>query len=212
LQSKELGKRRIEEIFMAKRIATEYVSAKFQLSSSELQAFMQFMEEQQLRLQVLILENGSQSLVLEDVAGHEKIKMTFERHIDQYVCEMSCTIVQLKLTNAMRKAVSVFRGNAIVNRIYSQYTMQYHYKQGTVHLIVEVTDKGKRVVFEKKNTALKLQRVFESRQVEREIKLVQLEIDSLLDERNANVSAAEIAQIDEKLKELTFKLFKLEAN
>lgn len=197
---------------MAKRIATEYVNARFQLSSLELQSFMEFFEEQQLRLQVLVLENGSQSLVVEDVAGHEKIKMTFERHVDQYVCEMSCTIVQLKLTNAMRKAVSVFRGNAIVNRIYSQYTMQYHYKQGAVQLIMEMSDKGKRIVFEKKNTAQKLQRVFDSRQVEREIKLVQQEIDSLLDVRNVMNCNTEIARIDAKLKELTFKLFKLEAN
>ncbi|MFC6331605.1 non-ribosomal peptide synthetase module [Paenibacillus septentrionalis] len=196
---------------MAKRIATEYVNARFQLSSTELQSFMQFMEQQQLRLQVLILENGSQSLVVEDVAGHETIKMTFERHIDQYVCEMSCTIVQLKLTNAMRKAVSVFRGNAVVNRIYGQYTMQYHYKQGAVQLIVEINDKGKRVVFEKKNTVQMLQQVFDSRMVEREINLVQQEIDSLLDERNMS-SSDELAHIDTKLKALTFKLFKLEAN
>jgi hypothetical protein len=197
---------------MAKRIATEYVHAMFQLSGSELQTFMQFMEQQQLCLQVLILENGSQSLVVEDVVGHEKIKMTFERHYDQYVCEMSCTIVQLKLTNAMRKAVSVFRGSAIVNRIYSHYTMQYHYKQGTVQSIVEVRDNEQRVIFEKKNTAQKLQQVFDSHFIEREIKLVHAEIDGLLDRRILASSNEQLTTIDAELKELGFKLFKLEAN
>lgn len=196
---------------MAKRIATEYVHARFQLSSSELKDFIQLMEEQQLSLQVLVLENGSQSLVVEDVAGHEKIKMTFERHYDQYVCEMSCTVVQLKLTNAMRKAVSVFRGNAIVNRIYSHYTMQYHYKQGAVQLIVEISDKGRRIVFEKKNTAQKLQHVFDSRLIQREIRLISLDIDHLLDQRIRASSNEEVAEIDAQLKELTVKLFQLEA-
>lgn len=197
---------------MAKRIATEYVQARFQLSSTELQDFMQLMEQQQLCLQVLILENGSQSLVVEDVAGHEKIKMTFERHYDQYVCEMSCTIVQMKLTNAMRKAVSVFRGSAIVNRVYSHYTMQYHYKQGVVQMIVEVRDKEQRVIFEKKNTVQKLQHVFDSRLIEREIRLVNLQIDDLLDRRNAAGSDEELAVIDSELQAMSFKLFKLEAN
>ncbi|MCR8658011.1 non-ribosomal peptide synthetase module [Paenibacillus endoradicis] len=197
---------------MAKRIATEYVNARFELSSSELSKFIVFMEEQQLRLQVLILENGNQSLVLEDVAGHEAIRMTFERQYDKYVCELSCRIVELKLTNAMRKAVSAFRGNAIVNRIYSHYTMEYHYKSGAVHSIVEKNDKGERIVFEKKNTVQKLQRVFDSRLVEREIKLVHQSIDEWLDLRNQASNDLDLNNVDEQLKALTFKLFTLEAH
>lgn len=196
---------------MAKRIATEYVNTTFMLSSSELSLFITLMEEQQLRLQVLILENGSQSLVLEDVAGREEIRMTFERHYDQYVCELSCRIVQTKLTNAMRKAVSAFRGNAIVNRIYSHYTMIYHYKNGAVHLIVEQNEQGEHIVFEKKNTAQMLQTVFESRQVEREINLVYAAINELLDLRYQASTAIEFQEIDERLQKLTFKLFTLEA-
>ncbi|HIW32170.1 MAG TPA: non-ribosomal peptide synthetase module [Candidatus Paenibacillus intestinavium] len=197
---------------MAKRIATEYVNARFELSSAELSEFIIFMEEQQLRLQVLILENGNQSLVLEDVAGHEAIRMTFERHYDVYVCELTCRIVELKLTNAMRKAVSAFRGSAIVNRIYSHYTMEYHYKSGTVHRIIEKNDQGERTVFEKKNTVQKLQRVFDSRLIEREIKLIYQAIDEWLELRNQVSNDQELNNIDEQLKALTFKLFTLEAN
>lgn len=211
MNDNHLVKQRIEEIFMAKRIATEYVKATFMLSTSELSRFISLMEEQQLRLQVLILENGSQSLLLEDVAGQEEIRMTFERHSDQYVCELSCRIVHTKLTNAMRKAVSAFRGNAIVNRIYSHYTMIYHYKNGAVQLIVEQNAQGEHIVFEKKNTAQMLQAVFESRQVEREINLVNAAINELLDLRNQATAASELQEIDERLQELTFKLFTLEA-
>jgi len=197
---------------MAKRIATEYVKARFELSSSELATFIVFMEEQQLRLQVLILENGNQSLILEDIAGHESIRMTFERHYDEYKCELTCRIVELKLTNAMRKAVSAFRGNAIVNRIYSHYTMVYHYKNGGVHRIVEKNDKGERTIFEKKNTVQKLQRVFDSHLIEKEIKNVHQMIDESLDLRNHASDVLELNKIDEQLKALTFKLFTLEAN
>jgi len=197
---------------MAKRIATEYVNARFELSSSELAKFIVFIEEQQLRLQVLVLENGNQSLVIEDVAGHEAICMTFERHYEEYVCELTCRIVELKLTNAMRKAVSAFRGNAIVNRIYSHYTMEYYYKNGGVHRIVEKNDKGERIVFVKKNTVQKLQRVFDSRLIEREIKLIHQSIDECLDLRISTSNDQELKNIDEQLKVLTFKLFTLEAN
>ncbi|URN92878.1 MAG: non-ribosomal peptide synthetase module [Candidatus Pristimantibacillus lignocellulolyticus] len=197
---------------MAKRIATEYVNARFELSSSELASFIVFMEEQQLRLQVLILENGNQSLLLEDVAGHESIRMTFESQYDEYVCELSCRIVQLKLTNAMRKAVSAFRGNAIVNRIYSHYTMVYQYKNGGVHRIIEKNDHGERTVFEKKNIVQKIQRVFDSCLIEREIKLVHQTIDEWLDLRNQASNDLELDKIDEHLKALKFKLFTLEAN
>lgn len=197
---------------MAKRIATQYVHARFQLDSSELQRFTQFMEDQQLSLQVLVLDNGSQSLLLGDAAGQEQIKMTFERHGDQYVCEMSCRIIHFKLTDTMRKAVSIFRGNAIVNRIYSNYIMQYHYKHGAVMLIVEIRAGENVIVYQKKNSLQQLQQVFDSRSIEREIKLVNEAIDSLLDRRNSASAEQELSAIDAELKVLTQKLFELEAN
>lgn len=197
---------------MAKRIATEYVSASFELSGSELQTFIGLMEEQQLHLQILVLENGNQTLLIEDVAGHEGIRMTFERQADQYVCQISCTIIQLKLTNALRKAVSVFRGDAIVNRKYSTYTIQYHYKQGKVGLIVEISNSGSRIVFQKKDTVQQLQHLFHRNMVESEIKLLHQHVDGLLDQRNRASSHEALAEIDEQLQQITNKLFRLEAN
>lgn len=196
---------------MAKRLATEYVNAKLQLKHEEMSRFIALMEDGQLRLQVLVLDNGNQELLLRDAAGREEVRLTFERQKDYYVCELSCRIVEPRLANALRKAVSAFRGNAIVNRIYSHYTMIYHYNNGTVRKIVESSESGERVVFEHKDTLGQLERVFRSRLIEREIGLVQGAVNELLDLRNQTTDRAEIATIDQKLSELTHKLFVLEA-
>lgn len=196
---------------MAKRLATEYVNAKLQLKHEEMARFIALMEDQQLRLQVLVLDNGNQELVLQDVAGREEVRLTFERRQDYYVCELSCRVVEPKLTNALRKAVAAFRGHAIVNRIYSHYTMIYHYTNGSVRKIVESTASGERTVFEHKDTLAQLERVFQSRLVEREIGLIQGAVNELLDLRNQTKNEGEIKAIDERLKQLTHQLFALEA-
>ena len=67
---------------MAKRLATEYVNAKLQLTNEEMAEFIRLFEEQQIHLQVLVLDNGNQELVLEDVAGREEVRLTFERQQD----------------------------------------------------------------------------------------------------------------------------------
>jgi len=196
---------------MAKRLATEYVNAKLQLTKDELVRFVQMFEEQEIHQQVLVLDNGNQELVLEDVAGKEEVRITFERQHDFYVCKLTCRLVGPKLTNAMRKAVAAFRGSAIVNRIYSNYTMVYHYINGSVHKIVERTANGDRLIFQHKNTAGELERVFRSRLVEREIGLVNHAVNELLDLRNQTKDAGEIGKIDERLAQLTKQLFILEA-
>ncbi|MFD0588315.1 non-ribosomal peptide synthetase module [Paenibacillus sp. GCM10027627] len=196
---------------MAKRLATEYVNAKLQLKHEEMARFIALMEDQQLRLQVLVLDNGNQELVLHDVAGREEVRLSFERQQDFYVCELTCRLVEPRLTNALRKAVSAFKGNATVNRIYSHYTMIYHYRNGAVHKIVESSGASERVVFEHKDTLGQLERVFHSRLIEREIGLINGAVNELLDLRNQTRDKAEIAAIDERLTELTRKLFVLEA-
>ncbi len=196
---------------MAKRLATEYVNAKLQLTNEEMARFIRLFEEQELRLEVLVLDNGNHELVLEDVAAREEVRMTFERQQDYFVCVLSCRLVGTRLTNAMRKAVSAFRGSAIVNRIYSHYTMIYHYTNGSVMKIVERNEAGERIVFEFKDTLGQLERVFRSRMIEREIGLIGSAVNELLDLRNQTKNASEIAKIDERLAELTNKLFVLEA-
>ncbi|ALS26969.1 non-ribosomal peptide synthetase module [Paenibacillus cisolokensis] len=196
---------------MAQRLATEYVKAKLQLTTEEMPQFVRFLEEQQICLHVKVLENGNQELVLEDVAGREEVQLTFERQQDHYVCVLSCRLVHPKLTNVMRKAVAAFKGDAIVNRIYSHYTMVYHYSRGAVSRIVEQTDAGARIVFERKDTLGALEKQFRNRFVEQEIEIVQNAINELLDLRNQSKDSHEITMIDERLRELTHKLFVLEA-
>jgi len=207
----EMQVQRIEEIFMAKRLATEYVNAKLQLTKDEMARFVRMFEEQQIHQQVLVLDNGSQELVLEDVAGKEEVRMTFERQHGFYVCMLTCRLVGPRLTNAMRKAVSAFKGSAIVNRIYSNYTMIYHYNNGFVNRIIERTANGERLVFQYKDTVGELERIFRSRLVEREIGLINHGVNELLDLRNQTANADEIMRIDERLAQLTKQLFVLEA-
>ncbi len=195
---------------MAKRLATEYLDAKLQLSHDEMSKFVLFLEEQQLQLQVMVLENGNQELVLQDTAGREEVRLTFQLMKEYYICELSCRLVKPKLTNVMRKVVSAFKGNATVNRIYSHYTMIYHYINGSVRKIVESSNTGERVIFEHKDTLAQLERVFQSRLVEREIRLVHAAINELLDLRNQAKHESETSDIDNRLAQLTQKLFVLE--
>jgi hypothetical protein len=111
----------------------------------------------------------------------------------------------------MRKAVSTFKGDAIVNRIYTGYTMEYWYKQGKVSKIVEHVDGHDRLVFEYKDTVGQLQQLFTERQVERQIEQIQSEINALLDARNRSEYSEQIAEIDAQLKNCTQQLFILEA-
>ncbi|AJY76043.1 hypothetical protein [Paenibacillus beijingensis] len=196
---------------MAQRIATEYVKAKLQLTREEMIRFVRFFDEQQVRLHVKVLDNGSQEVVLEDRAGREEIRFTFEREEELYVCVLSCRLLHPGLTNAMRKAVMTFKGDAIVRRIYSHYTMIYHYESGMVRRIEEKNDAGLRLVFQYKDRLGELERQFREREVERRIERLQSRINELLDLRNGACSAGEVQGIDRQLQICSHQLFVLEA-
>ncbi|WP_308634785.1 non-ribosomal peptide synthetase module [Paenibacillus silvisoli] len=196
---------------MAQRIATEYVNASLQLTAEEMARFVRFFEDQHIKQQVRVLDNGNHEMVLEDDAGREEVRLTFEREQDKYVCSLSCRIVHPKLTNAMRKAVSMFRGDAVVNRIYPTYTMIYHYIEGTVRKIVEIKSNESRVIFEFKDTIGQLEAAFRVTDIEKEIAIVQGAIDQLLDLRNQCTDREQIAIIDERLARHSRALFTMEA-
>jgi hypothetical protein len=196
---------------MAQRLATEYVKACLQLTAEELAMFVRVIGEQNLRLQTLVLDNGNHELALEDVAEREEVRLTFERQNDLFVCVLSCRLVHPKLTNAMRKAVSMFKGDAIVNRIYPTYTMVYDYRKGAVYSITEISKGETRVVFQFKDTLGEMERQFTDREIEQQIERVQSAVNELLDLRNQSRNTAEIGLIDNRLKEQTRMLFMLEA-
>src|SRR5690606_4535038 len=146
-------------IFMAQRLATEYVKTCLHLTEAEMSSFLDLLTMNQVNPRVKITENGTQEVVFQDDAG-EEICLSFERKNGYLVCEGSCKIQNPKLANLMRKAVSEFKGDAIVNRIYTSYTMNYIYKRGSVVQIMEITQGSKKLVFEYKDTVGQLERMF----------------------------------------------------
>jgi hypothetical protein len=195
---------------MAMRLATEYVKTCMQLTETQMAEFIQMFMNHQASLQVKVLENGNQEVVLQDDAGHEVV-LSFERKIDSYVLQGSCRITNLNLVNLMRKAISSFKGSAIVHRIYTSYTMVYEYERGSVVKITEISGKGEKTIYEYKDTLGQLQRLFENNAVEQEIMMIQEQINGLLDLRNSFQEKEIREHIDERLQKLTHRLFVLEA-
>lgn len=104
-----------------------------------------------------------------------------------------------------------FKGDGVVHRIYEEFTMTYVYTQGVVRKIVEQIGENTRVIYEYKNTLLELQRVFQARDIEREINRLYAEVDSLLDTRMDASTSDQLQQIDKKLARHQKRLFELEA-
>ena len=195
---------------MAQRLATEYVMTCLELTETDMTRFLDLIAVHQINPRVKVTENGVQEVSFQDDSG-ESVSLTFERRNGKFVCEGSCRFKNLKLANVMRKAVSQFKGDAIVNRIYPAFTMNYVYKRGAVVKISEITAKYKKLVYEYKDTVGQLERLFKQDDVEREIRLVQSRIDDLLDERNRSRAPEVHRALDEQLKRLTHRLFVLEA-
>ncbi|MBD0381661.1 non-ribosomal peptide synthetase module [Paenibacillus sedimenti] len=195
---------------MAQRLATEYVKTCLQLTEAEMFKFFQMFVEHQVTLQVKVLENGNQEVVFQDGAGQE-IVLSFEQKSGLYECTGSCRLSNTLLANLMRKAVSEFKGSAIVNRIYPGYTMVYYYELGTVVKIEEVKGQLLTIIYEYKDTIGQLEQMFQKKEVEREIDAIYGQINQLLDLRNAMQEQDMHQQIDTRLRELTHRLFTLEA-
>ncbi|XID93592.1 non-ribosomal peptide synthetase module [Paenibacillaceae bacterium WGS1546] len=196
---------------MAQRVATEYVNASLSVTEAEMPKLLALCEVQQLRLQVFVLDNGNQEIVLADDVGGESIRLTFERVDGSYRCALTCRVVHPRLTNALRKLVSSFKGDAVVNRIYRDFTMIYHYIQGQVARIVESDGTSLKTVFERGNELGELETLFNRLSVEDEIRRLRGSVNELLDLRNQTKEPELIAEIDQKLKYHSRLLFVLEA-
>jgi len=124
---------------------------------------------------------------------------------------LTCRVVQPKLTNALRRMVQIYHGDAVVNRIYAGFTMVYHYRQGAVVRIAECRDGAVRTVFEHRNSLGLLEEQFRLRSVEEEIESLKQAVNKLLDQRNSLLQAAQASAIDERLRYYSRMLFALEA-
>ncbi|MFC7678072.1 non-ribosomal peptide synthetase module [Paenibacillus sp. GCM10028914] len=195
---------------MAHRLATEYVNATMQMTDVQMNQFLQSTVISQINFRVKVTDGGGQEIVLEDESG-EEVHLPFEREDGFYVCELSCRLVNPKLTNAVRKLFSAFKGSGKVNRIYRGFVMSYDYHEGTVKRIVQLAEDACSLVYEYKNTMGELQRLFNSNETEREIESIQRNINDLLDQRIAAVTPSIIERIDEQLRQYNQRLFVLEA-
>ncbi|AHD06639.1 hypothetical protein [Paenibacillus larvae] len=195
---------------MAQRLATEYVKTRLQLTEAEMSKFIQMFTEQQVTLQVKVLDKGRQEIVFLDDAGQEVV-LSFEQIAGQYICRDTYRFTSIRLANIMRKAIAEFKGAAVSKRIFRDFTMVYYYQQGKVIQIKEVKDGNERVVFEHKDTLGQLELLYQKNEIEHEIQMIYEEINRLLDLR-IHVRENEIhTKIDNQLKELTHRLFVLEA-
>jgi hypothetical protein len=195
---------------MAQRLATEYVKASLTLTEPEMIQLERMLMDQAIVFHVKVLDNGNQQLVFHEDGGDEII-ISFEHRADKYVSEGSYRLNSIPLANLMRRAVSVFKGNAIVNRIYSNFTMVYYYEYGVVVKIVEMNEQYQKTIYEYKNTVGRLEQLFNDQHIEHEIFTVRDEINRLLDQRNHIQDVLERTKIDTLLTELTYRLFVLEA-
>ncbi|MBO9609732.1 MAG: non-ribosomal peptide synthetase module [Paenibacillaceae bacterium] len=195
---------------MAQRLATEYVKTCLELTEAEMSHFIQLFADHQASLYVKVLENGSQEIVLSDDANTDVV-LSFERKHGKYVCTGSCRMTSLKLVNAMRQAVALYKGSATVHRIYRGYTMVYQYERGSVVRITEWKGDEMKLIYEHKDTVAELTELFKMNEVELEITAVQSQIDGLLDARNRMSDAPSRMVVDKRLKQLSHRLFVLEA-
>lgn len=196
---------------MASRIATEYVNASLTLPEAEMRKWLDFCGTHELRMQVFVLDNGNQEVVLEDVAGGESVRLTFQHAEGSYRCSLTCRVVQPRLTRTLREMISRFKGDAVVNRIYAGFTMVYHYLQGRVVRIVECKKNQVRTVYEYRDPLRRLEAQFKLCSVEEEIGRLKESVNDLLDRRNAADNPAVLKEIDESLKYHSRMLFILEA-
>jgi hypothetical protein len=195
---------------MAERLATEYVKTSLQLKEAEMPKFFNLFEEQRVQMRVTVLGSGGHEIVMTD-GTNEEVVLSMERSTDQTVRLGPCRIASWQMANALRKAISLFKGDAVAHRIYRHCTMVYVYERGKVVKISEVRQGHCQTVYEYRDTVGQLERMYRKDDVEREIGKVRSQIDELLDLRNGSGEPAMDKQIDERLSGLTHKLFVLEA-
>lgn len=197
---------------MAQRLATNYAKAYFTMNEEELAQFVSLFTNEHISVDVKVCDNGDRDVILTDKSG--EIQLNFLRVGNRYSCDSSYLIRDRQLAEAMRKAMKTFRGQGIVHRIYDGFTMVYHYDQGSVVSIHEVTGDEELSIFE--NTASyvsrELDQLFRQTGGEEEIESIRQETDRWLDLRNwAKRTAPEkLSAIDERLTALSQRLFELE--
>lgn len=196
---------------MAKRLATEYVKTCLQLTETEMVQWLEMFGQHQMVPRIKVLDNGSQEIAFLDECTGKDVVITFERTSDRYVMTGGFRVENAILAELLRKAIVRYRGDAEMHRIYSSFTMEYHYAKGAVDKIIERTEHGSRLIYERKVAVHTLQELYSRQDVEREIRRIRETIDRLLDSRLASFDAVERRGIDDELSRMSRLLFVMEA-
>jgi hypothetical protein len=193
---------------MAVRLATEYKQMELDLSSQQLQEFMDRFKTNDFRTKARVFENGDTEFILFD-EGTE-IPLAFRNMGSFFKYEGSYTIKNWKLAHAIQKAVRDFEGHALVHRVYNKYVIEYQYEHGNVVQIKEFQDGKQRVIYQYNNQLDQLNHLLKQQVIEDQIGWVRLQVDMLLDQR-LKVHKTDSYLIDKQLQKLTKELFILEA-
>lgn len=195
---------------MTQRLATEYMKAVLEIDQSEFNEFVRLFEEKEVPTEIQVLDNGDREVILFD--REKEVPLTFKKVNGHYELDGSFRISDLELAGILRNALKKFKGYAIVHRIYVNFTMVYHYENGIVIRISEKNRHYERVIYEYKNPAMELEKLYQCDEAEREITMIKERINSLLDKRNrVKSNPVLLKEIDEQLMKYSHRLFVLEA-
>lgn len=195
---------------MAQRLATEFIKARLLLPESQMSKFLQHIHDPRIRCRVRVLDGGSREIVLEDESG-EGVCLPFDRRRNLFVCELSCRLVNPRLTHLVRQLFVTFKGDGMIRRIYPGFVMLDFYADGSVRRIIELAGSASRLVFEHRDQVPELEYRFRTTDIEKEIEQIRLRVDLLLDRRRSGISAEEKLRIDRLLHKEARRLFILEA-
>lgn len=195
---------------MAQRLATAYVQTRLQLTNVDMIRLMNMLTEHQLIWHVNYHENGDIDFIVEDDIQKE-IKLSFHQNLGIFEFQGSCCLSSPSLVAVMRRAVSEFKGNATVHRVYLQFDIVYVYNQGKVVKIIERRDCAEHIIYEQPIVHLNQELIFLRNTVEEEIQFIYQQIDQFLAYRNTLHHDDRHQWIDGQLKSFTHRLFVLEA-
>lgn len=194
---------------MAQRLATEYVHASLKLTLAQLMQLIEMFAQTKAVIHARVMDGGSQQIELQD--RQNQLMMEFRYDSGLYVSEGSYKLQSAELINVMRQAIRLFKGDAVVHRVYEGFRMIYHYEKGHVVKILESSAVTEKVIYEYRDTLGKFEQTYKRQAAEVEIGMLQHEINELLDLRNRTGETHILSLIDERLALAAHKLFVLEA-
>ncbi|WP_411343531.1 non-ribosomal peptide synthetase module [Paenibacillus sp. WLX1005] len=188
---------------MTQRLVTEYRQARIQLSMEQLSQFIAYASDPHIHLHIRVLDNGNQEFRFGTRWG-EEVQLPFAWRDGYYVCELSCELVNVRLSNLIRRLFIAFHGTGLVLRTRGQLALHYTYRHGTVEQILECEQGHKQLIYTHQSDSRRLQKLYDAQTVETDIALTCGLIDTLLDRRNEEHPSTQLVD-----KELAFQLKRL---